>query len=63
MKESDKRKAPDYISHETDGSQGVDSWTSNGYGVSVSSQNTPEQQSAIEQINAELSGRDISGNK
>ena len=41
--------------NETDGSQGIDSWTSCGYGVSISSQNTPEQQKAIDQINRELS--------
>lgn len=63
MKESDNRKAPDFLSHETDGSQGIDSWTSNGYGVSLSSQNTPAQQRAIDQINNEMAESNrISGN-
>ncbi|MGN0385196.1 MAG: hypothetical protein ACI4EX_04875 [Lachnospiraceae bacterium] len=62
MKESDNRKAPDFLSHETDGSQGIDSWTSNGYGI-VSSQNTPEQQKVIDQINAELSAKESSETK
>lgn len=54
MGNTDKRNAPDFLSHETDGSQGIDSWTSCGYGVSISSQNTPEQQKAIDQINSDM---------
>lgn len=54
MGNTDKRTAPDVLSHETDGSQGIDSWTSCGYGVSISSQNTPEQQKAIDQINSDM---------
>lgn len=54
MGNTDKRNAPDILSHETDGSQGIDSWTSCGYGVSISSQNTPEQQKAIDQINSDM---------
>lgn len=54
MKESDNRKAPDFLSHENDGSQGIDSWTSNGHGVHITSQTTPEQQRAIDQINSDM---------
>ena len=58
MGNADKRNAPDILSHETDGSQGIDSWTSCGYGVSVSSQNTPEQQKAIDRINSEMESQE-----
>ena len=54
MNSANNRKAPDFLDHENDGSQGVDSWTSNGLGVYLSSTNTPEQQRAIDQINKEL---------
>ena len=58
MKESDNRKAPDFLSHETDGSQGVDSWTSNGHGVHITSQPTPEQRRAVEQINSYMDSKE-----
>lgn len=57
MNNADNRKAPGFLDHENDGSQGVDSWTSNGLGVYLSSTNTPEQQKAIDQINNEIAYR------
>ena len=48
MRESRKtKKAPE------EGPLGIDRWTSNGYGITVSPP-TPEQQKAIDELNAEL---------